>query len=234
MKKYLRGLSYLLMGLVLGSFIPMQSLMADGNISLWVNGKEIACNPAPVIIENRVFVPVSFVSYALGADATWDSADRKVLIKDRVVNNTIESNVDTIQQNANLNNNQINIAKTELEEYKQIGTDTVNITIEALNLMAQQNNPSDSEIIDMRNRVKEIKDKLNGWGIVSDNYKEAKTISIDMMTNLDSALYTRGFIQLGGTIAIKASSQLGEYIDRINEDMIKLNAEAIKIKKLNS
>jgi hypothetical protein len=53
------------------------------------------------------------------------------------------------------------------------------------------------------------------------------------MTDLDSALYTRNFIQLGGSISFKASSQLEEYVDKIHENTTKLGAEIDKIKKLN-
>ncbi|WP_161601573.1 copper amine oxidase N-terminal domain-containing protein [Paenibacillus luteus] len=46
-----------------------------------VNGKTVAADVAPRMINNRVMVPISFVSKALGADVTWDQKTQTVGVK---------------------------------------------------------------------------------------------------------------------------------------------------------
>ncbi|MFA6619438.1 MAG: copper amine oxidase N-terminal domain-containing protein [Candidatus Neomarinimicrobiota bacterium] len=252
MKKYLQGLSYLLVGLLLGSFIPIHSLLAEMPIKLIINGNEITCTVNPQIINNRVMVNVRDIASNLGADVSWDQSRNAVIINSlgEVINNTntnstITSNTTSpivnptvdpkniVPLNTTSNNNQTNLAKTEKAEYIELIRETMNIAEESMNLMKRQDNPNDSEILDMRDKVQNMKSKLNGWGIVSDCYQDSKSICIDIMTDLDSALYTRNFIQLGGSISFKASSQLEEYVDKIHENTTKLGAEIDKIKKLN-
>lgn len=46
-----------------------------------VDGKEVEMDVAPLILENRTFVPVRFVSEVLGCKVNWDEKDREVTIK---------------------------------------------------------------------------------------------------------------------------------------------------------
>lgn len=74
MKNFLMGL---LVGLILTA--TGMAMGADG-IKLIVNGKEVACDPAPQMISDRVFVPVRFVSEALGAKVDWDDSRNAVVV----------------------------------------------------------------------------------------------------------------------------------------------------------
>jgi len=47
---------------------------------LFINGREIKPDVPPVIIDNRVMVPIRAVSEALGAQVTWDTEKRAVYI----------------------------------------------------------------------------------------------------------------------------------------------------------
>lgn len=49
-------------------------------IRIFVDGREIATDAPPVIVQNRTFVPVRFVSEALGAQVEWDAKTRTVII----------------------------------------------------------------------------------------------------------------------------------------------------------
>ncbi|WP_169090837.1 copper amine oxidase N-terminal domain-containing protein [Paenibacillus sp. PL91] len=54
---------------------------ASGAIKIVVNGKTVAADEAPRMINNRVMVPISFVSKALGADVIWDQKTQTVGVK---------------------------------------------------------------------------------------------------------------------------------------------------------
>lgn len=53
---------------------------ATGQIKLVVNGREISPDVPPIIANDRVLVPVRWVSEALGALVNWDSATRTVTV----------------------------------------------------------------------------------------------------------------------------------------------------------
>ncbi len=57
-------------------------------IQLWigkkqanVNGKPVDMNVAPIIVNNRTFIPLRFVSENLGARVSWNSQEKKVMIE---------------------------------------------------------------------------------------------------------------------------------------------------------
>ncbi|MGF7047862.1 hypothetical protein J2T13_002368 [Paenibacillus sp. DS2015] len=54
---------------------------ASGVITIQVNGKQVSTDVAPRKINNRVMVPVSFVSKALGAYVAWDDKTQTVSVK---------------------------------------------------------------------------------------------------------------------------------------------------------
>ncbi|MCL6663413.1 copper amine oxidase N-terminal domain-containing protein [Paenibacillus amylolyticus] len=55
---------------------------AKGSIKIVVNNQTITPDVAPRMIDNRVMVPISFVSKALGAKVSWDQQNQTVSIKD--------------------------------------------------------------------------------------------------------------------------------------------------------
>lgn len=61
---------------------------ASGKITILVNGKVIASDVAPQMVNNRVMVPISFISKALGASVGWDQKTRTVTIKGNATSQT--------------------------------------------------------------------------------------------------------------------------------------------------
>jgi hypothetical protein len=53
---------------------------ANQNLRILIDGKDIACDPAPFIKEGRVYIPLRAVSEALGQPVKWDAKTRSVLI----------------------------------------------------------------------------------------------------------------------------------------------------------
>jgi hypothetical protein len=51
-----------------------------GSVIATVNGKEIKLDVAPKITSGRTFVPIRFVSEALGASVIWEASTKKILI----------------------------------------------------------------------------------------------------------------------------------------------------------
>lgn len=49
-------------------------------VALYVNKERVAADVAPQLIEGRMMVPVSFVATSLGAEVTWDSKTKTVLM----------------------------------------------------------------------------------------------------------------------------------------------------------
>ncbi|RXZ77601.1 copper amine oxidase N-terminal domain-containing protein [Paenibacillaceae bacterium] len=60
---------------------------ANGNIKIIVNGKQISSDVAPRMVNNRVMVPISFVSKALGANVSWDQKTQTVRINGKTSDN---------------------------------------------------------------------------------------------------------------------------------------------------
>ncbi|MFG1735303.1 copper amine oxidase N-terminal domain-containing protein [Paenibacillus sp. 843] len=54
---------------------------AKGAIKIVVNGEEIKSDVAPQMSNNRVMVPISFISKALDANVSWDQKNQTVSIK---------------------------------------------------------------------------------------------------------------------------------------------------------
>lgn len=54
--------------------------VAADSIKLMVNGNQVMSDPAPLIIDGRVMVPLRTVSEALGAKVEWDDKNRTVRV----------------------------------------------------------------------------------------------------------------------------------------------------------
>ncbi|UNK19520.1 copper amine oxidase N-terminal domain-containing protein [Paenibacillus sp. N3/727] len=54
---------------------------ASGVIKINVNGKQVSTDVAPRMVNNRVMVPISFISKALGANVSWNEKTQTVSIK---------------------------------------------------------------------------------------------------------------------------------------------------------
>jgi len=67
--------------LVIGLFILIGTdLYAEQPIRLLVNGNEIFSDPQPTIINDRVMVPLRWISEALDAEVIWDETSRTVAV----------------------------------------------------------------------------------------------------------------------------------------------------------
>jgi len=77
MKKFSLGV---ITGLLIGLLAFTTLAIAGDNIKLIINGKEIACDVAPQVINGRTMVPARFVAEGLGATATWDAGQNAVVI----------------------------------------------------------------------------------------------------------------------------------------------------------
>ncbi|WP_199614595.1 stalk domain-containing protein [Paenibacillus alkalitolerans] len=54
------------------------SASADGPIRLWVNGKQVSSNTAPVLIENKLHLPLRTVAEAFGFTVKWIASTKSV------------------------------------------------------------------------------------------------------------------------------------------------------------
>ena len=92
-----RKLSYFLIGILLISLNPTQSAFADQPVKLIINNKEIICDVAPQIINDRTMCPARYVAEILGATVSWDEFNNAVII-----NSSSSVNPPQIQQNKNI------------------------------------------------------------------------------------------------------------------------------------
>lgn len=91
----MKKLAYVLIGILLGSLIPIQSILAESPIRLIINGKEITCDVMPQMVNGRVLVPARFVAEPLGASVNWDSQQNAVIINSNLTNNQPQQNNST-------------------------------------------------------------------------------------------------------------------------------------------
>ncbi len=69
-----------LTGSLVIALIVSASLASSQNIKLFVNGKEIATDVPPQIVDGRTLVPVRVVAEQLGAKVEWDELSKKVSV----------------------------------------------------------------------------------------------------------------------------------------------------------
>jgi hypothetical protein len=69
---------------VLGTLLSVSAIFgaayASGTIKIVVNGDQVPTDVEPRMINNRVMVPISFISKALGADVSWDQKKQTVTV----------------------------------------------------------------------------------------------------------------------------------------------------------
>lgn len=74
----------LIAGLVISSLLPAKTTYAKSSgkdIIIQVQGQKVVSDSAPYIENNRVLVPVRFISNALGHQTDWDHEERKTTIQ---------------------------------------------------------------------------------------------------------------------------------------------------------
>lgn len=102
MKRNFKSISYLLIGLLLGSLIPISSIFASTPIKLIINNQEISCDSPPQLINGRVMVPARNVAENLGGVVSWDATNNAVVINST---NTQPSSTQSSNQNQINNTN---------------------------------------------------------------------------------------------------------------------------------
>lgn len=90
MKKFSLGI---IVGLLIGLLTAGTIAFADSPIKLIVNGKEIACDVAPQVIQGRTMVPARYVAEALGAKVEWDKENNAVIITGGIQNNALPTDL---------------------------------------------------------------------------------------------------------------------------------------------
>lgn len=71
--------------LFIGMMLATTPAIADQQIKLSVNGKEVQCDVPPQMINGRIMVPIRFVAESLGTEVSWDSLYNTVSIKTQEV-----------------------------------------------------------------------------------------------------------------------------------------------------
>lgn len=77
MRRRWRGGLVAALGLVLFAAGALPAAAA-GPVSVWLEGRQLALDPAPLIIDDRTLIPLRGVFEALGATVNWDDATRSV------------------------------------------------------------------------------------------------------------------------------------------------------------
>lgn len=84
--------------------------LAGTSIKMLVNGQELASDTAPVMENNRVLVPISFVAEALGCDVQWDKDNNAVVITKKTADQFLQGKNDPTQKEPSIHTNFIKAA----------------------------------------------------------------------------------------------------------------------------
>lgn len=71
---------FILLGMTVGIIGGQASALAPPTVKIIINGREIASDCEPVIINDRTYVPLGVVSENLGAQVTWKEDTQQVII----------------------------------------------------------------------------------------------------------------------------------------------------------
>jgi hypothetical protein len=107
MKKYRGGLimrvnkfaaGFAVLALVLGLLLIQPLALAQRAVTIFLDGREIRSDVAPVIIDGRTMVPIRAISEGLGMAVEWDDKNYRVLISSATVpvSGTIPSFADNL------------------------------------------------------------------------------------------------------------------------------------------
>lgn len=74
-----------LLAVVFSFSIVVGLAFSKGNIKIVVNSQQVTSDVAPQMVNNRVMVPISVVSKALGINVDWNQKNQTVTIKDKAI-----------------------------------------------------------------------------------------------------------------------------------------------------
>ncbi|NUU74595.1 copper amine oxidase N-terminal domain-containing protein [Paenibacillus xylanilyticus] len=141
------------------------SAYAAGVIKLNVNGNNLQTDVAPKMVNNRVMVPISFVSKALGASVAWNEKTQTVSINATGIpsENVWDENMKEVGQLqlASINNTvQVFLTGVDIGDEDLLKKSTTSLDVDRLKQEASSMGPTmlSTKIIDM----KTIKKNQNG------------------------------------------------------------------------
>lgn len=120
-----------------------------------VNGKNVTLDAPPIIIKNKTFVPLRFISDAFGAFIEWDSATLSVSIS---LDNPTFYRLKTKEQESEMN--RLNeVIKTKDQTIKSLNTE-INQKDNEIDLLKQENAKLKTEIATLQKEIENLK-KVN-------------------------------------------------------------------------
>lgn len=141
------------------------SAYAAGVIKLNVNGSNLQTDVAPKMVNNRVMVPISFVSKALGASVLWNDKAQTVSINTTGIpyENVWDENMKDVGQYemASMNNTvQVFLTGVDIGDEDLLKKSTINLDLDRLKQEHSSMGPTmlSTKILDM----KTVRKNLNG------------------------------------------------------------------------
>ena len=124
----------MLTGLLIGLILATTTFAAaDNPVRLVVKGRETYSNPAPMMYQDRVFVPVRFVSEALDYDVGWandtvyiDYKTPEIIGSDEFIKKT-ESAIELLKKKSYITYQFVTKYINEIKENSESPTDNVNV-----------------------------------------------------------------------------------------------------------
>ena len=226
MKFNFKSISYLLIGLILGSLIPIQSLLAESPIRLLINGQYINCDVQPQIINGRTMVPVSIISTALGATVSWDENTQTVIINGQGY---------VAPSNSNTSNtvNNTTTKSSEMQEFLGYNNKVNNILAEIDYLLSKET-INESEHKNLKEKVYLTVNELKSWGELY-YYSDVKNIYIKCLAYGELSCYYKKAVNDPENNIIKTwtENEYKKYLYGYNDSRQQLKAEISRLQKEN-
>ena len=213
MKKFSLGV---ITGLLIGLLAFTTFAVAGDNIKLIINGKEIACDVAPQVINGRTMVPARFVAEGLGASVVWNAEQNAVVItgQNMSINSMQQQNISAIER--------------EKEEVLAGILKISDPLLKVADFVAGKND----DIETTERNLQELKTMAYEFKVSGtlDEYKEIKRLYLDLIDKTGAAAYCRMSI-LEDYNVIENKIKLNGYIDISNKIIRELQAEKNSLEK---
>lgn len=95
-------LKHIILGMLIGMFIPCTAVFAQSQIKLIVNGQTVQGEAQPQILNGKLYVPARALAEALGANVAWNAQENTVTISSNGVKQTAISNSVTQNEPSNI------------------------------------------------------------------------------------------------------------------------------------
>lgn len=172
MRKTLMGL---VIGLVIGLVVSSGGITYSSSIiKLVIDGRTIATDTPPQIINGRVMVPVRVIAEQFGANVNWDATNRTVYISSK-------TNITPSTQTSNpleINKQEMHVKARKLID---LSNDTITIVEKDIKDVTY------NEVQDQINKLIKFEEELVAWGVL-DEYKEIKRLYLKCVRYQGEAL----------------------------------------------